>query len=145
MPQRLCGQKTRTEYKNVVHPQNWLPKALQCLYYPNISRARFTDQSEPRLFLSERVKISRLFRLALKIIVEISAFLMYNLIKGDLLDHKHFTIRPESKRKISWRDSHVVLFTVGRNLVPDYRATLHFLVSSPTLGNYLDHQLYCMA
>ena len=115
-------------------PPKRLQKALQCIYLPLIPAARFTDQSEPRLF-----------RLALKIIVEISAFLMYNLIKGDLLDHKHFTIRPESIRKISWRDSHVVLSTVGRNLVPDYGATLHFLVSSPTLGNYLDHQLYCMA
>lgn len=70
---------------------------------------------------------------------------IYNLIKGDLLDHWRFTIRPESKRKISWRDSHVVLFIDGCNLVPDYGDALHLLASCPTLGNYLDHQLYCMA
>ena len=39
----------------------------------------------------------------------------------------------------------MVLFIDGYNLVPDYGAALHLLVSSPTLGNYLDHQLYCMA
>ncbi len=50
----------------------------------------------------------------------------------------------KQKKTALWRDTHVVLITVGQHLVPDHGSSDRLLAGSGPLGDHHDRQLYCM-